>query len=140
VLALGAAGCGSSTTSSKPSTTAAPARPPAPSAAVEAALLTAIKTARSCMTAKGLRVSGGPIYPQQSPTSADGELIVGNAGGGAYVAFYTDVTRAKQLEPEVRKSARRAGGTVERRGSVTVLLIHRPRRSLRNTVIGCAFS
>jgi hypothetical protein len=140
VLVLGAAGCGSSTTSSKPSTAPAPARPPVPSAAIEHALLTAIKTARSCLTEKGLRVSGGPIYPQQSPTSADGELLVGKAKGGAYIAFYTDAGRAEQLEPEIRHIATRAGGTPERRGAVTLLLFGHPPRKLRNAALGCAFS
>jgi hypothetical protein len=115
------------------------ARYPQPSAEVEATLLAAIKTARSCMTRKGMSVSGGPIYPQGSPTSPDGELIVGRASGGAYVAFYTDASRAEQLEPELTQSATRSGGALQRRGAVTVLLIRRPGKKLRSAVLACAF-
>ena len=139
-MALAGAGCGGSTTTSTPSTPSAVVRYPQPSPAVEHALLTAIKTARSCMTRMGLRVGGGPIYPQQSPTSPDGELTVGRASGGAYIAFYTDVSRAEQFEPGVRRSATRLQGQVERRGAVTVLLIHHPASKLRDAVLDCAFS
>jgi hypothetical protein len=92
------------------------------------------------MTTKRFRVSGGPVFPQQSPTSPDGELIVGNGAGGAFIAFYTDAGRAARLEPEVRQNARHLGGQVERRGAVTVLWIRRPANGLRKVVLACAFA
>jgi hypothetical protein len=104
------------------------------------AVIAAIDAARMCMTRKGLRVSGGPVFPQQSPTSPDGELIVGNGHGGAFVAFYTDASRAARLEPEVRQNTRGSAAQVERRGAVTVVWIHRPASGLRDAVLSCAFA
>jgi hypothetical protein len=141
VLALAAAGCGSSARPrrSTPSISAA-VRPPAPSAQVKDALLAAIATARSCLKEHRLKVSGGPVYPLQSPTSPDGELIVGSAHGGAVIAFYTNATRAAELEPELARNARAAVGEVERRGSVAVVGIDHPAERLRQTVLTCAFA
>jgi hypothetical protein len=137
-VTVGAGGCGS-TTHSTSSAPAAVVHPPAPSPQAEQVLLAAIKTTRRCMAATGLHVSGGPVYPQQSPTSPDGELIVGSAKGGAFIAFYTGAARAAQLEPEVRQNARRSGGQVERRGAVTVLLFRHPASNVRQAVLTCAF-
>jgi hypothetical protein len=94
-----------------------------------------IAVARACLTRNGLRVTGGPVFPQQGPSSPDGELIT----RGALIAFYTGSRKAQQLEPEVRQNARRFGGQVVRHGAVTVLWIHPPASSLRNAVSGCAF-
>jgi len=107
---------------------------------VTRALIREIDTARTCLTKKHLRVTGGPVFPEQSPTSPDGELIVGGAKGAAFVAYYTDVSRAEKLEPEVQQSAARDGGQVERHGAATVLFIHHPANKLRDDVLGCAFS
>ncbi len=79
------------------------------------------------------------MYPLQSPTSPDGELIVGSAKAGAFIAFYTDAGRAAQLEPEVRRNGH-AGGKLERRGAVTVLWLRRPAQRLRHAVLTCAFT
>jgi hypothetical protein len=84
-------------------------------------------------------VSGGPVYPLQSPSSPDGELIIGSAKGGAFIAFYTGATRAAQLEPEVVQSAHRSGGQVVWRGAVTVLVLRHPARRVRQAVLTCAF-
>jgi hypothetical protein len=106
------------------------------------AVFAAIGTARACLTAKGLRVSGGPVVPPDphSPRSPDGELIVGDVAGGAFIAFYKDPRKAQRFEPEVVRNAKRFGGEVERRGAVTVLWIRRPASDLRNTVKACVFS
>jgi hypothetical protein len=141
VLALGAAGCGSTTASRKPTAaTPSPVRPPAPSAQVEHALLAKIAAARSCLAKKAQRVSGGPVYPLQSPTSPDGELIVGTSRAGAFIAFYTTPTRAVQLEPVVRRNAPHGGGALDRRGTVTVLWIGHLAPRLRHAVLTCAFA
>jgi hypothetical protein len=100
----------------------------------------ALGTVRTCLSMKALRVRGGPVFPQQSPSSPDGELIVGNGSGGAFIAFYTDSMRARRLEPAVRQNARRFGGQVERHGAVTVVWIHPPPAGLRKSVLTCAFS
>lgn len=105
------------------------------------AVFAAIGTARACLTAKGLLVSGGPVFPPDphSPRSPDGELIVGDAVSGAFIAFYNDPRKAQRLEPDVVHNAKRFGGEVERRGAVTLLWIRRPASDLRNTVEACAF-
>jgi hypothetical protein len=109
--------------------------------AASRAVFAAIGTARACLSAKGLRVSGGPVVPPDphSPRSPDGELIVGNVAGGAFIAFYKDPRKAQRLEPDIVRNAKRFGGEVERRGAVTVLWIRRPASDLRNTVKACAF-
>jgi hypothetical protein len=94
-----------------------------------------IATDRTCLTSKGLRVTGGPVFPQQGSNSADGELIT----EGAFIAFYIDQHKAARLEPEVKQNATRFGGQVVRNGAVTVLWIHPPASGLRNAVSGCAF-
>ena len=94
-----------------------------------------IAVARACLTSKGLRATGGPVFPEQGPGSPDGELIT----GGAFIAFYTDPRKAQRLEPEVRQNAIRFGGQVVRHGAVTVLWIHPPASGLRGAVSGCAF-
>jgi hypothetical protein len=99
------------------------------------AVVERITAARACLTRKGLRVTGGAVFPQQGPSSPDGELIT----RGAFIAFYTDSRKAQRLEPEVRQNARRFGGQVVRNGAVTVLWIHPPASGLRNAVSGCAF-
>jgi hypothetical protein len=103
-------------------------------------LLAKIEAARSCLAKKGERVSGGPVYPLQSPTSPDGELIVGTSRAGAFIAFYTTTTRAAQLAPVVRRNAPRGGGPLERRGTVTVLWLGHLAPRLRQAVLTCAFT
>lgn len=90
---------------------------------------------RTCLTSKGLRVTGGPVFPQQGPNTPDGELVT----NGALITFYTDRRKAERLEPEARQNARRFGGQVVRKGAVTVLWIRPPASGLRKVVSGCAF-
>jgi hypothetical protein len=90
---------------------------------------------RTCSTSKGLRVMGGPVFPQQGPNTPDGELITNRA----FIAVYTDQRKAERLEPEVRQNARRFGGQIVRNGAVTVLWVRPPASGLRNAVSGCAF-
>lgn len=106
------------------------------SAAIRA-VVAVIDAAHRCLVARHLRVTGGPVLPPQGPNSPNGELIVGGDHGGAFIAFYTDPGRAKQLEPEVIQNARHLGGHVERHGAVTVLWIRRPTGQLRGSVHAC---
>ena len=82
-----------------------------------------------------MRVTGGPVLPQQGPSSPDGELIT----GGAFIAFYTDPRKAQRLEAAVKQNARRFGGQVVRNDAVTVLWIHPPASGLRSAVSVCTF-
>jgi len=102
------------------------------------ALFATIAKTRSCLSGRGLRVTGGPVFPAQGSNSADGELIVGDAGGGALIAFYDDVRKAQRLEPRVRQNAKRLGGQLKRRGAVIVLWAH-PSSPLSRSVEPCAF-
>ena len=77
------------------------------------------------------------MLPPQGPNSPNGELIVGNGHGGAFIAFYTNPGRAKQLEPEIIQNARHLGGQVERQGTVTVLWIRPPTSRLRGSLHAC---
>jgi len=79
-----------------------------------------------------------PVFPAQGSDSADGELIVGDAAGGALIAFYADGRKAQRLEPGVRQNAKRLGGQLERRGAVIVLWPH-PSSPLSRSVEPCAF-
>jgi hypothetical protein len=137
-VAVAGAGCGGHS-APKTSSTAPAARFPRPTAQEERTLLAAIKTARTCIDKKGFRVSGGPIYPQESPTSPDGELIAGRAKAAAFIAFYTSASRAQRLEPVLKGNARGVS-TIERRGAVALLLVGRPAPKLRAAVTDCAFS
>jgi hypothetical protein len=101
----------------------------------------AIARARACLTSHGLLVKGGAVPPAgHGPGGPEGELIVGNGTGGAFIAFYPDPHSAERLEPEVIRNARGFGGQVERRGAVTVLWIRPPASGLRAGVQACAFA
>lgn len=98
------------------------------------AVATRIAAERTCLTRKGLSVTGGPVFPQQGPNTPDGELIT----TGALIAFYTDGHNAQRLEPGIKQNARRFGGQVVPHGAVTVLWIHSPASGARNALSGCA--
>jgi hypothetical protein len=104
------------------------------------AVIAAIAKARTCLTTKGLRAIGGPVLPPNPPgsSSADGELVVGNAARGAFIAFYTDAGRAWRLEAGVARNASRISGRVERHGAVTVVWVRSPAGELRKAVETCA--
>jgi hypothetical protein len=104
------------------------------------AVIAAIAKARTCLTARGLRAIGGPVLPATPGSSSpDGELIVGNAASGTFIAFYTDAGKAQRLEAGVVRSASRVGGRVERHGAVTVVWIRPPATEVRKVVEACAF-
>jgi hypothetical protein len=79
-----------------------------------------------------------PPHPPGS-SSADGELVVGDAASGAFIAFYRDAGRARRLEAGVVRNAVRVGWKVEQRGAVTVIWVRPPASELRNGVDACAF-
>ena len=77
------------------------------------AVVARIATTRICLTSKGLRMTGGPVFPQQGPNSADGELIT----EGAFIAFYTHPPRQPGSNPRSSRtrdaSAGRSTGTAQ---------------------------
>jgi hypothetical protein len=103
-------------------------------------LLGAIAKVRTCLAGRGLRIAGGAVPPAgHGPGGPQGELMVGDGTGGAYIAFYPDPRSAERLEPELIRNARGFDGQVERRGSVALLWLHPPTRGLRTSVQACAF-
>ena len=99
------------------------------------AVATRIAVARTCLTNKGLKVAGGPVSPEQGPSSPDGELITTDT----FVAFYSSVGKAQRLEPEVIRNAKRFRGQVVRHGAVTILWVRPPGHDLRTTVVSCVW-
>lgn len=92
-----------------------------------------IAAVKACLTSKGLAVHGGATVGKLGPNSPDGELIT----TGAFIAFYTDASNARRLEPALKQNAMHIGGQVERHGAVTVLWIRPPATRLRNDVSAC---
>jgi hypothetical protein len=78
---------------------------------------------KRCLEAKGLKVTGGPGRPIAGDTDAPdrGELIT----EGAFIGFYSSQARAQKLAPKLQASAARHGGTLARRGNVSVLYLNR---------------
>lgn len=102
------------------------------------AVFARIAKTHSCLSKRGLRVIGGPVFPSQGPNTPDGELIVGEAAG-TFIAFYDNARKARRLEPQIRQNVKRFGGKVKRLGAVTVLWVHPPSSAQRNSVETCAF-
>jgi hypothetical protein len=112
-----------------------------PTASEHAHVVEAIAKARACLRSHGLLLKGGPVPPAgHDPGGPEGEVIVGNGTGGAFIAFYPNPRNAEQLEPEVIRNARGFGGQVERRGAVSILWIRPPPSALRASVQACAFA
>lgn len=105
------------------------------------AVLAVIAAARACLVARGLRVTGGPVSPPSgySPGGPAGELIVGDAANGAFIAFYSDPRTAQELERKLIENAKHLRGQVNARGAEAVLWIHPPPSGLRAIVQACAF-
>lgn len=110
------------------------------------AVVAAVDQARRCLTARGLHPIGAPVLPPNPPgsSSADGELVVGRttimrkAAPGAFIAFYTDVDKARRAQGRLIRNAHRLGGQIERHGAVTVVWVHPPASGLRAAVNACA--
>ncbi len=80
-----------------------------------------------------------PANPASS-TAADGELIVQHAGGEAFIAFYTDASRARRLEPGVLRNAVLHNFQLERHGPVTLIWVRTPTAALREAVQACVLA
>ena len=119
---LALVGCGTS----KEETPADDGTPSSPSAA------------RACLTKAGFKVIGGPRDPSDTD-APDVELIVGGHGPGAFVAFYEALARAKRYEPGIRRNAKRFGGSVERRGRITIVWVQPPTPKHRARLEACLF-
>lgn len=97
-----------------------------------------IGSARTCLTAHGLSVTGGLVLaaPPNTPERAyspDGELDTSDS----LIGFYGDRGQAQRLEPAVVKNAKRFSGQVERDGAENIVWVASPPRRLREIVQTC---
>jgi hypothetical protein len=90
--------------------------------------------------AEGAGARTRTVVPKPGDADApDLELQVGQGQVGAFVAFYADPVRARELAPAIRRNARRFDGIVERRRHVTIVWTARPPAELRDRVHRCAY-
>jgi hypothetical protein len=101
-----------------------------------------LQRTRSCLTALGLRVVGGPALglPASGPDTPLGELIVVRGAAPTFIAFYTGREAARRSEPTLIQNGKRVGGVVARRGAVTVFWSRPPTSAQRAAVAACAFT
>jgi len=92
--------------------------PPGPAEATRPALVA--KAAESCLKEAEFATTRGRRSPGDTD-APDVEVTASKAGTIAFIGFYKDPSRAQDLEPSLRRNARRFGGRVERRGAVTVI-------------------
>ena len=113
-------------------------------AAIQAVFAT-IEKARTCLTAQGLSVNGGPVLRQPHPEGAmppprqersDGELRIDYGEGSVIVGFFENPTAAKRHEATVAQRMKSVGGQVERQGAVDILWIAPPPK-LRQSLHAC---
>jgi hypothetical protein len=102
------------------------------------AVLARIDSGRSCLTSRGLRAVGGPVFPSSlpDPRQADGELVI-RSSHPTFIAFYTGAARAKRIEPVLRRDDAGKHVLLERRGAVTIAWTQAPAGEYRHTVWAC---
>ena len=93
----------------------------------------------ACLEAEGYRLQGG-----KAPSGGDTELpeyqiIFGRPrGGGGYIGFYRNRSRAMRVAKQVRQTVQRmSGAAVERHGSINIVWIDLPDPAARERVRGC---
>ncbi len=93
--------------------------------------------ARVCLTKAGYKVIGGS--PRLDDRNApDYELVLTGHGGGAFIAFYKQIARAKRFEPGIKKNARQfRGASVERHGAITIVWVRLTGPTTRARVRAC---
>ncbi len=123
VISMSLIGCGGAASAPRPT--------PAPDLGFPRA-----ERARACLSDAGFRVVGGPRSPDDR-NAPDVELVVSGGGADAFLAFYKKVERARRYASDLRRNARRINGSVERRGSVSVVWVQKPPAEARR-IEGCA--
>jgi hypothetical protein len=114
----------------------------------ERALIVRIGDAQTCLTAKGLRATGGPLLPSSPPggtvlpsgppgsTQPGGELVLTSAHP-TFIAFYASAAQAARIEPALSRADSSSHVEVEAHGAETVIWSHAPPNGVRNMVSGC---
>ena len=116
------------------------ALPPLSAPAAWRGALSMITRTQACLARNRRQSSGGPILASNtSPPGLVGELVSADRAGSALIAFYENSGVARRLEPAVVRNAERAGGSVERRGNVTVVWVRSTSQDDRAVVSRCAF-
>jgi hypothetical protein len=108
------------------------AAPRAPAGAVARVART-----RTCLAARGFRVSGGAVAPEAG-SGAVGELTIRGQGAGGLIGFFRDARSAERQASLVRGRAQGTGGLVEGRGAVMVLWVRPPAAGERARVLACS--
>ena len=104
-------------------------------------VLAALARTRSCLTDRGLHVSGGPSFglPSDSPQTPLGELAIENGATPTLIGFYASSRVAQQLEPAAIEKVR-PFGHVERHDEAIILWTGRPTSQQRMLTEACASS
>ena len=98
----------------------------------------AAEEAFACLEAEGYDVLGFRSKPSDRD-APDVELTFPFGGSAVFVAYYASEAEAAKREPEVRRNAEDFSGTVERRGSVTIILAGSADKDDKVTIENCVF-
>jgi hypothetical protein len=91
---------------------------------------------KGCMRDAGIPTVAGRPGPGDE-NAPDLELVLHGLDAQAFVALYADPWRARENAPSIRRNARRGGGSVERRGRITIIWVKQPSADRRAAVRGC---
>jgi hypothetical protein len=102
------------------------------------AVIARINSVKGCLRSKAMRVAGGPAFPSRplDPTQPDGEVVI-SSSHPTFIAFYTDVAKAKRIEPALRRDDARTHVLLERRGAATIAWSQPPAGQDRHAVLAC---
>ena len=120
VLTLGAAGCGGSD--------GGDAMPDRSRTHVEA---------KKCLDAEGFRTQGFDVNTRVDRDAPDHGVYAYEKEAHAEIAFYDELARAKQREPEIRENAKRFDGEVRRIDRATIVWLRKPPLGARMRVERC---
>ena len=102
-------------------------------------VLAALARTRSCLTRRGLHVSGGPSLglPSDSPQTPLGELAIRNGATPTLIGFYASSRVAQRLEPAAIEKVK-SFGHVERHNEAIILWTGRATIEQRMLTEACA--
>ena len=98
-----------------------------------------VRAKRRCLAEAGFRTTARRRKPGDDD-APDVRLLLMERGAQAFVALYTDVRRARRFEPKIRQNVKAFGGSVERRGNVTIAWVRRPHGAALTAARDCLFA
>jgi hypothetical protein len=133
------AGCGGGGERGKDSADATTTTPATTATAPRTPVLTERDRISSCLTGLGYKLTGGASPNASDPDSADYQIIMDSArGGGGYIGFYKNASRAQRVIKQLRKNAKSfTGAAVENHGAVNIVWVDLPDKAARASVRGC---